>query len=195
MAVRHCPECQSPVSASEIEFRTCEACGARLPASRHEEDEEPRERRPNRRTAQLRSEPDPESHDVLMKQAKKQASVTLFVVAALMMVCGSIAVAFLGNQEGAAPEEIAIGVVLVIGMAAVFAGLGFWAMFMPVPPAIIGLVFFVGITVLDFVGDPAMAVKGIFLRIIIIVMLVKAINTAVKASKVAPKKREYEDEG
>ncbi|WP_020471610.1 zinc ribbon domain-containing protein [Zavarzinella formosa] len=193
MAIRHCPECQSPLSSSEIEFRTCEACGARLPAAWAKGDDNDDDHRPrSRRTAQLRSTRESD-HEDLMKQAKKQASITLFVVAALLMVCGTISVVLLGNQENAAEEETIVAVVLVAGMAALFAGLGFWAMYMPIPPATIGLILFIGLSILDIVFEPA-AAKSIVVRVFIVVMLIRAINNAVKASKLAPKQRDYEDD-
>lgn len=139
-------------------------------------------------------EPHPAAkYQQLMKEAKSQASTTLFIIAGLMLVCGTIGVFVLGNQQNAAPEEMIVAVALVVGMAIVFAMLGTWALFQPTPPAIIGLIFFIGITILDFAEDPMAAAKGIIFRIIMVILLIKAIGTAMKAREFAPARQPEDD--
>ena len=192
MVPPHCTACKNPLTASEVEFGRCDACGAKVPAA-DVEDDAPRPRL-KRRTEQLAKTKEPETRESLLKQAKKQAATTLFVVAALMLVCNTVGVLMLGDQQGLEEEEKIIAVVVGVGVAVMFAGLGAWALFMPLPPTIIGLVLFTGLSVVEIVSDPAAIGRGIIIRIVIIVMLVKAINAAVKAGKLPAADREYEDD-
>lgn len=203
MARRFCPDCNSALSIRNLELGRCESCGAKISDDIGDSEFEDRksERVQKKRTRPLRDadeESDEDNYETLLKQSKKQSSTLLFIVAALTMVCGGLAVFVLGDQPGADPIETVVGIALIACIAAIFAALGFWAMYMPFPPTLIGLILFTGITALDLIADPAMAVKGLIFRIVIFVSMIRALNTAVNVSKLSAKhgarRRDYDDE-
>jgi hypothetical protein len=126
------------------------------------------------------------------RKALNQSSGALFAVAALQAVCGLIALFALPEAVGVPAEGPAMAIVgaVIVGVAAVFAGLGVWARFMPLPATIIGLVLYVGITLFDLASAPELAYRGVIVKILIIVMLVKAIQAAAKYQRLM---RERED--
>lgn len=193
MVRRKCFECQSPLSADEIEDGYCEACGAKIPAARRETDDGDDKPRSPRRRALQKAKPESESHDSLMRLARKQAANTLFAVAVLLLISGLVTVFVFGDDQGLSDEEKAAELVVFAGLSVTFAGLGFWALFMPIPPAIVGLVLFIGISIIQIAGSPQLAAGGIALRILVVVVLIKAIITAIRASKLAPEERDYDD--
>ncbi len=117
--------------------------------------------------------------DQLRKQAG-QAFKALIVVAVLSVIGGVVFFFILksGPKEVAdqAPVVLAINLVL----AAIYAGLAIWARVNPLPAAIVGLVLFVSVHVISAVIDPMSIAQGIIVKIIIVVVLVKAIQAGVK---------------
>jgi hypothetical protein len=79
------------------------------------------------------------------------------------------------------PQARAFMAAVILGIGVIFAGLGTWALFQPLPPSIIGLVLYVLFIVIDFAAAPELVLRGIILRIIIVVALVKAVQAAATA--------------
>ena len=119
------------------------------------------------------------------RKALNQTSRVLFGVAALQCVCGVIGVFALQNVLGVNLEPlqlvIAIGVVVAIGVA--FIGLGVWSRYQPLPPAIIGLILYLVVFISDIAMAPDVVSKGVWVRIIIVVLLVRGIAAANKYNK------------
>jgi hypothetical protein len=80
-----------------------------------------------------------------------------------------------GGQTLDATALIGIGVV-VGALGFLFLGLAIWARFAPFPAAIVGLVLYCSIWLLDIVMDPSMALRGIIIKILIIAALAKAVS-------------------
>jgi hypothetical protein len=122
-----------------------------------------------------------------MKQARQHAAGALFAVAVLQLVCGGIALALAPQVLGAplTPEEMAVQIGLMVGVAVVFGCLGAWAMYSPLAPAVIGLVLYLLLLIADVVfmlnADPSLVGRGLVIRIIIVAMLVRAVAAAAKA--------------
>jgi hypothetical protein len=172
----------------------CEECGKKLPpatAFSHEKptrspaydrddrddrdwDRDPYEEDRFRRRDELSPE---------QQKARKEASGILFAVAVLQVVCGGIALAILPQMAGVqlTPAEIVVEAVFMVGVAVVFAGLGVWARFQPLPPAILGLILYILLSLGTMAANPELIGKGLVLRIIIIIGLGKAIQSASKA--------------
>jgi predicted RNA-binding Zn-ribbon protein involved in translation (DUF1610 family) len=113
------------------------------------------------------------------KKAVNQASGILFGIAFLQVVCGAIALVALDKMM---PGVDAAGLLVTLVVVAVtYTGLGIWARFQPFPAAIVGLVIYVCLLLLDFVAAPQMAWRGIILKIAFIAGLIQAISTASKA--------------
>lgn len=178
---------------------SCAECGRRLPraASFGIQSEpgapEPPPRRPLRpEDRREREDRDPYASGPARAEAReaeqaarKKASGVLFGVAILQAVCGTAMVLLAPNVLGVALEgpELVITIILHAAIIAAFAGLGWWALYQPLPAAIVGLVLYVLLIVSDIAVSPEMAMKGIVVKIIIIVGLVQAIQAGAKASK------------
>lgn len=139
--------------------------------------------------------------DELKKTASKAANA-LLTVAILQLVFGGILVAVLygaSRVAGRMPPAVIMVFVIVFGVAVIFFGLYFWARVNPLPAAIVGLVIYVTLWVLDIVmsaaaianappgsrqpGAGAGPFNGIIIRIIIIAILVRAIQAGSRHRK------------
>jgi hypothetical protein len=197
----HCNTENDPVATSGF----CDRCGRKLedvpqtgiadaPGSRRE--------RNDNRFDRDRDYRDPYAADVRRnggsQEARKlltQASGVLFGVATLQFVCGLVGVFALPKVMGIEPGPLflAIAVFVVVAIAGAYVGLGIWARYQPLPATIIGLVLYLMVFTANMVmaDDPGMIVKGIWLPILIIVMLVQGIVAANKYNKL--KERYQED--
>jgi hypothetical protein len=113
----------------------------------------------------------------------KSASGALLAVAIIQVILGTIIVFALKGFPGRGElESTAIPLVAfsVYGIGAVFFGLYFWARKSPYPAAIVGLVVFVTVHLLDIIADPSALARGILMKIIIITILIKAIRAGAR---------------
>lgn len=100
---------------------------------------------------------------------------------AILSVVGGIIFYFIlkgGPPEAVKAAPIFLGMNLVL--AALFAGLAVWARFNPLPAAIVGLVLFLTIHVVSAIVDPASILQGVIVKVIVIVVLAKAIQAGVR---------------
>jgi hypothetical protein len=171
-----CPHCQA-VNAPDAQF--CEACGKAVAASVGAGG--PRivqegEYAATDAGAALQS-------DLLQKDLKKTTGA-LLAVAILQVVVGTFVVVVssgrevLGTQAKAANPAVPALSVYTIG--AIFFGLYFWARKSPYPAAIVGLVVFVTVHLLDALVDPAALLRGIVVKVIVIAVLVNAIKAGAR---------------
>ena len=119
----------------------------------------------------------------LHKQARKAAGA-LLAVAILQWVFGAILIAIAESEEELRNMEVRVvvyAVVFIIG--AIFFALCLWARKNPLPAAITGLVLFVSIHLLDAAVDPTSLVRGIIVKIIIVVVLARAISAGIRYRK------------
>lgn len=121
----------------------------------------------------------------LRKQAKRAAGA-LLAVAILQWVFGAILL-FAGQAAsgrlGGGVELNPIVYAVVFGIGVIFFVLFLWARRNPLPAAITGLVLFVSVHLLDAVADPSALVRGIIVKIIIVVVLARAIAAGVRHRK------------
>jgi hypothetical protein len=116
-------------------------------------------------------------------RARKEVLGTLFGIAALQFVFGLIAVTVIPDQIACGPvppQAIPIMVAIVVGIALAFAGLGWWAQSQPLPAAITGLVLYLVVFLLDFLSNPALVTRGIYVKVAIIAALIRAVQSAAK---------------
>jgi hypothetical protein len=109
-------------------------------------------------------------------QESRKAFVCLLIVGILQFVAAGILLAI----ELPGLERIS-AVLGIIGL--VFLGLAFWARRSPLPAAITGLVILLTLWALDAVVDPASAAQGIVLKLIIVVVLGRAIQAGLRHRK------------
>jgi len=107
----------------------------------------------------------------LRKEAHK-AFVCLLVVAILQLVAAAI---FYALSPALLQVSVVVGIIGVL-----FFGLAFWARRSPFPAAITGLVILVTLWALDAIADPATVAQGLLVKIIIIVVLVRAIQAGAR---------------
>lgn len=111
----------------------------------------------------------------------KSARNCLFVVAALQIVGGIILLALLMNQP--IPEEmktmVYVSFAVVFGAAVVFLVLGLLVPKYPVPATVIALILFITLHAIDAMADPTSLLRGWLLKIIVVVILVKAVQAAI----------------
>jgi len=114
-----------------------------------------------------------EGYDKSIKNARN----ALFVVAAIQVIFGIISAAAIGGDE-ALPLII---VTSVIGI--VFFLLGLWTKSKPYTAILIGLILFVSLHVIEAIAEPSSIGKGIIMKVLVIVYLVKSINDAKEAQE------------
>jgi|SRR5690606_11986290 len=130
----------------------CEGCGTEL--------------RDLRKAAQLADEVEAEFR---LDQVKK-ARTAFLVVGALQVVGGLIAGAVAPVGQGT------FVLVAELVVAAVFFGLAWWCSRQPFAAAIVGLFVFAGLHLTAAVLDPSSIYKGIIIKVIVIVVLVRAVK-------------------
>lgn len=168
-----CPHCRA-VNPPGAQF--CGACGKALPSAEHGGPRvlTPQDLASIKAGQQLQSEE-------LARQVKK-ASGALLAVAVLQTFFG--AVLLLMNQGGAsAIRNIPLtpaAFIGIFGVGILFFGLYLWARRSPFPAAICGLVIFVTVHALDALADPRTILQGILVKIIVIVVLARAVSAGVK---------------
>ncbi len=167
-----CPHCQASGHGGGA---FCAACGLALPGPR----------KPPRivgESGYAQSDLGLHVQSGLMEQKAKAASTILLVIGVLQVI-GAVAIVLLGGGlSGGGQTMLAAlvtgGVVLIVALG--FFGLAFWARTNPLPPSTIGLTVFVTFAALDAVLDPANLARGLFIKIIIVVALAKAVQAGIK---------------
>ena len=119
-------------------------------------------------------------------QAQRGASRALFGVAVLYLLGNGLVLALLllqAQQQGQPlPDEVLA--TLVAGLVAVplvFAGLGWWARYEALAPAVIGLVLYAAVVAFECAVGPGWDCVSIIVKILIFVTLVRAAQAALAA--------------
>jgi len=167
MSQLSCPHCQA---LYQPDARFCESCGQALPASTGGG---PRVVEAGGFAASdvgrnLQSEE--------LRKKAKTASGALLAVAILQTLGALVLPALLSSTGEAAREEVVVMAVILGVIAAIFYGLWLWARQSPYPAAIVGLVLLVSLWLLDALIDPTALVRGIIIKIIILVVLIRAVK-------------------
>lgn len=130
----------------------------------------------------------------LRKQSRAAFGALLAV--AIVQTLGATLVAFAGREmvQQSIPHQpgqivvvdeqvLRIMQVVLFGIAGAFFALAFWARRNPLPAAIVGLLMFVSLHATEAVIDPNSIPKGIVMKVIVIVVLIKAISAGIKYNK------------
>ena len=163
-----CESCDSPVNEQD---QFCTSCGFPLKGT----DEAQNQFLSNRRYKQH------EARELARKT--RNAQTTLFVLSGLFFVIGVIYY-FIQGQNDMAFAALITNLIL----SAVFLALGGWSKNKPVAAIISGLVLFVLVQLISIVDDPVNIGKGIIVKIVVIVYLIKGLKSAMEAEKI---KKEY----
>ncbi|HYE31895.1 MAG TPA: zinc ribbon domain-containing protein [Methylomirabilota bacterium] len=167
-----CPHCGAQ-NDSLAAF--CGACGKALPDSRASG--------PRLVTAEL---PDSNAARQLvgeeLKAHVKKAKGALLAVAIIQTIFALIFFPVARSN----PEIASFVPFVVLAIAAIYWALFVWAGHNPLPAAIVGLVLYVTIHLLDAIADPSQLARGILIKILIVVALSRAINAGIKYRRLLP---------
>jgi hypothetical protein len=122
-------------------------------------------------------------------QAQRQASNALFGVAFLYLVGNGVLLVFFVlavQQQGQPIPQQAVQALVLFGAALlavplVFAGLGWWARYEPLAPAILGLILYTGVALVGCVVGWGWGCGSIVVKILIFIALVRAVQAALAA--------------
>jgi peptidoglycan/LPS O-acetylase OafA/YrhL len=130
-----------------------------------------------------------------LKKKMRKASGALLAVAILQTILGPVMLMMAKADAerkagaGAVFEIQPLAYAIVFGVAAAFFALYVWSRVQPFAAAIVGLVLFISIWLMDVIADPTMIAKGILIKIIVIVVLVKAIQAGSEYRKLQDQQR------
>jgi hypothetical protein len=119
-------------------------------------------------------------------QAQRGASRALFGVAVLYLIGNGLVLALLllqAQQQGQpVPDEVLAAVIVaLVAVPLLFAGLGWWARYEALAPAVIGLVLYAAVAVAGCVFGPGWDCVSIIVKILIFITLVRAVQAALAA--------------
>ncbi|MEX1363162.1 MAG: zinc ribbon domain-containing protein [Nannocystaceae bacterium] len=142
-----CPQCAQP---NPLGSNFCEACGASMAE-----------------VAAAERLADEAEAEVMLERVRKARTALLIV--AVFQVLGTVVMLAIGNVDSMTAGAMGI-------LAAVFFGLAWWAKGNPFAAAVVGLVLFLSVHLADAVIDPSQIYKGIIVKVIVVVILVKSIR-------------------
>lgn len=106
----------------------------------------------------------------------KSAGTTLYVLAGLMLLMGLVY--FFANTDNNSSSAVLITYAIV---AIIFLLLGFWSRQQPVAAIISGTVLYLLIVIIDMIADPSTIIKGVIIKALIVIYLVKGMYSAFEA--------------
>jgi hypothetical protein len=121
----------------------------------------------------------------LQKHLKK-AKGALLTVAVMQTIFGALIIGVSKATLPAGETVPAVLVITLVGIAAIFYGLYAWARRSPLPAAIVGLILFVTLHLIDALADPRQITRGLIVKVIIVAMLAQAIQAGVKYKRLLP---------
>lgn len=146
-----CAQCQH-ANARSLKF--CESCGGSLAEV----------------AAAERIADESEAEVMLLEVKKAQGAIGL--VAILQVV---VAVFYIATNK-----VDTTGMIVMLGIGGVFAGLWLWCKSNPLAASIVGLLVFATLHIAEAIVDPSTIKNGIFLKIFVVAILVKAISAGLK---------------
>ncbi len=189
MRMRTCPHCGVAVDDSRGPAAFCEHCGKALPALYTTG---PRVVGAGTFAATQAGQ-ELQARD-LARQAKK-AATALLAVALIQLILGGLVV-FLLKKELQAADAWGLALAEVFGVGTLYLGLFFWARQQPLPPAIVGLVVYVTLQIATAIHvGPEALWKGILVKVIIIVVLARAIGAGVQHRRLLQQSATRSDQG
>jgi UDP-N-acetylmuramyl pentapeptide phosphotransferase/UDP-N-acetylglucosamine-1-phosphate transferase len=105
----------------------------------------------------------------------RNARNMLFIVAGVQLVAG-----FFSVKDQEEPGKT-ISIAIVVGVALIFAGLAFWTKKKPFAALLTALILYGSLLILDAIFEPSSIIKGIILKVAIIVSLISGIRNAKEA--------------
>lgn len=164
-----CPHCQRSVSGGAF----CEHCGRALP--------DPAAVPVIVAVGEVaRSELGRQLQRELLEKEARLAAAALLAVAILQAAVGLL----LLTMRERFPALTDAAFFAIFGLGAAFLALSVWARRSPLPAAIAGLSLFIAFHALDALADPRNLINGWLIKIIVIVVLVRAIRAGLLETRV-----------
>ena len=173
MSVVSCPHCAAPNSLGSA---FCQACGKALPSPTPSGPRVVTKAEFATTTAGQTLQSDQ------LRQQVKKASCALLIVA-IMQVLFGVLILTSGMIPGVSDDRIKPGLAVylaVFGVGTIFFILYLWARRSPLPAAIVGLVLFITLHLMEAIANPAALCQGVILKAIVILVLAKAIQVGLK---------------
>jgi hypothetical protein len=112
----------------------------------------------------------------LFQKKIRSARNTLYVLASLFVLSGIFF--YSTSEEYANPLALLITFLVIAG---IYVGLAVWTKKQPLPAIVSGLLLFVILQLVSVIEDPSYLFKGIIIKIVVVVYLVKGIRAATGA--------------
>jgi len=114
-----------------------------------------------------------------MNRKIRSAGNTIFILAGVFALMGIIYFLMLGEAQGG-------NAILVVNLilAGIYVGLGFWSKQNAIAAIVSALVLFGVVQILNIIEDPTSIFKGIIMKVVVIVYLIKGLNSALDAQKI-----------
>jgi predicted RND superfamily exporter protein len=125
------------------------------------------------------------------EQLRKKAGQAFgaLLAVAILQVIGTFVMYSMAKNAGTPGNVANIVLAVMLGVAALFAALAVWARSSPLPPAIVGLVVYVTLLVIDAVAAPETILNGIIIKIVIIMALAKAVQAGAQYKQLLAQSR------
>ena len=107
----------------------------------------------------------------------RQARLTIYVVAGIQLIFGMVS----GFQFGGNTGWFIFGITASIAL--IFFALGIWARKKPFTAILIALILYSLLLITDLIMQPATIIKGILVKILIIIFLVRGLKKAREAER------------
>ncbi len=180
METTNCPHCGANTSVGQ---QYCEQCGMALPTAQGGQP------RVVEGSAIATSAVGQDLQTDELAKKSRSAWGALLAVAILQVIGGIAIYALLNSQGGPAAKGAPMVLFVMLGIGALFFGLAIWARKDPFPAAIAGLVVFVTLHLIEAVMDPPSLVRGIIVKVIVIVVLVNAIKAGAQHREILNQQR------
>lgn len=103
------------------------------------------------------------------------------------VVSGFLTIAMMSDQLSADGKNLLLGI--SFGLCGAHVLLYFWAKKQPLPAAIVAMVLFVSLQLLNAVTDPSTIYKGVVIKVLFVVVLVKAIQAGYEVQRLRGQRR------
>lgn len=160
----HCKACAAKINEDDF---FCQSCGFPIKAPAEERDAFINNR-------------DYKAYELsLMQKQVKSASTSIFVIGVFTALAGIFYYFTLPEEQ-----KPLVTMILNLLIAGIFIALGFWCKEQPVAAIISALSLYTILLILIMINDPMSILKGIIFKIIIIVYLLKGLNSAFESQKI-----------
>ncbi|MFP4053609.1 MAG: zinc ribbon domain-containing protein [Phycisphaerae bacterium] len=177
MSEKICPHCDAP---NEDQAAFCASCGKALPTG---SDQGPR------LVSSSEMADTSVGRQMQMQQLFKTARRSSIALIAVGVLTGIFTLILMASGDRMGIPSSALRMLLVTNgvLTVIYISLGIWARRNPLPASIVGLVVFLSLQVYNAMADPASIAQGWLIKLIIIIVLARAIKAGLNHRRLAEK--------